>query len=272
MQTKFFSLVSVLSLSCFCGLASSAANKAGLYDVPKSHWAHDAVKTVVDDYQFMQGDPNGNFGGSRALSRYEFAKTMTKVVEHYNTAIEANKQDTENLLSVMELFQNEMKSVDERMTELGGQIDSQNATVAELNELILGLAEEINSIDPDSGKTKIEGLEERVALAEQKIDSIKNRGLIVDTLIKGTANDIKKLGKATANAGRSLSRRKNKPGEQVQTSTLENETIEITTPSKDTKGENLTESTVYQSIDNIIQTNVPAQEKSIAFSEDSGTL
>jgi hypothetical protein len=263
-------VVFTVALCFYLGSASLAATNKNLCDVPKTHWARDAVKTVVDDYQFMQGDPNGNFGGSRALSRYEFAKTISKVVEYYNTALETNKQDNENLLSVMELFQNEMKSVDDRMTQLNNHIDSQNATVAELNELVLGLAEEINSIDPDSGKTKIAEMEERIALAEEKIASLKNRGLIVGTLIKGTANDIRKLGKATAHASQSIGRRLNRPGQQIETSTLENESVEPLPPSpatEDSKDENLTEGTIYQSIDNIIKSEVYGPDKSIALGE-----
>ncbi len=183
-------------------LASNAAAK-GYKDVPNGHWAKNSVVKVVDEYQFMSGDPNGNFGGSRALSRYEFAKTLSNMVEYYNREIETDRKDLENVVGVLELFQTEMKKMEDKVAQANEQVESQNKTIAELNELVITVADELNGIgDNTSTQEELSAIKQRVALAEENIDKLGDKGLIVDTLIKGVGNDAKHLGHAVANVTR----------------------------------------------------------------------
>jgi|GEM_PF-4914243 len=173
---------------------------ASLRDVPQSHWARDSVKTLVEDYGFMQGDPNGNFGGSRALSRYEFAKTMTNMLDYLKKQMEADHKDLEGLVSVMEMFQTEIKSLETKLASANSEVAKQNATVSELNEIVVALGDEYNTLKAGSGQVSEdstapapESFEFRLAQVEQKVDSLKNRGLFVDTLLRGTLNDVRNV-------------------------------------------------------------------------------
>ncbi|MDA0772221.1 MAG: S-layer homology domain-containing protein [Cyanobacteria bacterium] len=229
MTNKRFGLV-ICALSFIwanLALKVEAASK-GYYDVPKSHWASGAVKELVDDYQFMSGDPNGNFGGTRALSRYEFAKTISKMTDYYNQEIESDRKDLENIVGVMELFQSELKNLQGKAAQANSEVESQNATIAELNELVITVAEELANIDAEPGK--MDEINQRIALAESKIHKLDNKGLLVGTLVKGVFNDVKSIGRGvnhvTSSARSSRLRRKKRLQAQSQATTLEDELVE----------------------------------------------
>ncbi len=184
----------------FLTLPASAATK--LKDVPKTHWAYESVQTVVDQ-GFMAGDPSGRFAGNRPLTRYEFAKAMSKMAEHYNAEIDQNKKDLEGTVSVMEVFQNELKTLEGKTTSLNDQLKSQDEIVDELNELVVALGDEYakigygNASQSGINSEAKKNFEDRLAYMETEVNRLKNKGLVIDTLVKGTVNDFKKLGKAT---------------------------------------------------------------------------
>ena len=228
-------------------LANAATVTKGYKDVPKTHWAKDSVVKMVDEYQFMAGDPSGNFAGGRALTRYEFAKTMANMVEYYNHEIETDRKDLENVVGVLELFQIEMRKMETKVSQAEEQVQSQNATIAELNELIVTIGDELNGVG-ESGTTQEEllSLKTRVAAAELDIDKLSDKGFMVDTLIKGVGNDAKHLGHAVASVTRKMS--PNREAQPKETITTETTNIETTT----------TESSSSSSVD--AELTAPAQE------------
>jgi hypothetical protein len=50
-------------------------------DVPFDHWAYDAVQTLVDKGVII-GYPDGLFHGNRAMTRYEFAIAISRLIDH----------------------------------------------------------------------------------------------------------------------------------------------------------------------------------------------
>ena len=183
----------LITLSILTGF--SAANAAPLRDVPSGHWASTAVKQMVNDYGFMQGSPNGYFGGNKALTRYEFAKTMSRMVEYYNAEIDSDRKDIENMVSIMELFQNELKVLENKLNTVSNEVQEQNKIIGEINELTVAIGEEYQSDNPSEVD---EMLNAKITNLEYNVGKLQNKGLFIDTLVKGTYNDIKKLGKATA--------------------------------------------------------------------------
>ena len=192
-----------------------AVSAAAVRDVPSSHWAKGDVDKLVNDYGFMQGDPNGYFGGNRPLTRYEFAKTISRLVEYYNGEIDSDRKDIENMVSIMELFQNEIKSLEDKLNTVSQGVQEQNQTISEINELAITIGEEFQKQSGDGGlQEQNQILVEKIGMLETDIDKLQNKGLFIDTLVKGTFNDIKKLGRATA---RVVSRsRKNVGGPQIR--------------------------------------------------------
>ncbi len=51
-------------------------------DVPRDHWAYDAVKKLVEA-GIIVGYPDGLFHGDRAMTRYEFAMALSRLLDYY---------------------------------------------------------------------------------------------------------------------------------------------------------------------------------------------
>jgi hypothetical protein len=186
-------------LAIFCLVLCLNTSSAAVRDVPNSHWAKNDVDKLVNDYGFMQGDPNGYFGGNKSLTRYEFAKTMSRMIEYYNGELDADRKDIENMVSIMELFQKELKVLEDKVSTVSSNLDEQKQIVNEINEIAITLGEEYEAqsqIEPND--TEKEALRAKLNVLENDLDKLQNKGLFVDTLVKGTYNDIKKLGSATS--------------------------------------------------------------------------
>jgi hypothetical protein len=51
-----------------------------LKDVPPTHWAYNAIQTLVEKYEVLEGFPDNTFRGNRTLTRYEVAAALAKVM------------------------------------------------------------------------------------------------------------------------------------------------------------------------------------------------
>jgi len=69
-------LVFVLALAALPALAQSNPAET----VPFDHWAYDAVQQLVD-YGIIIGYPDGTFRGARAMTRYEFAVAISRMLD-----------------------------------------------------------------------------------------------------------------------------------------------------------------------------------------------
>jgi archaellum component FlaC len=194
---------SILILTIFFLILAETSSALALNDVPKGHWAKDSVDQIVNQYGLMQGDPNGNFGGTRALTRYEFAKTISRMIEYVNQELDSDRKDLENIVAIMELFQNELKVLEVKMNNIQDEVKAQNQTIREVNELAILIGDEfssfVESMGGDSGSAG-EVWDARLTNLEFHVNKLDNKGLFIDTLVKGTVNDVKKLGNATARA------------------------------------------------------------------------
>ena len=74
-KTAYLLIVAVLLLGApICVFAQGPFN-----DVPTDHWAYDAVNKLQKD-GIVIGYPDGTFGGKRAMSRYEFATAIARIL------------------------------------------------------------------------------------------------------------------------------------------------------------------------------------------------
>src|SRR5580704_4255239 len=71
--------------------ATPAATAAPFQDVPADHWAYDAVNTL-QKAGIVIGYPDGTYGGRRAMTRYEFAVAIARLLPLIN-ANAASKSD-----------------------------------------------------------------------------------------------------------------------------------------------------------------------------------
>jgi hypothetical protein len=65
----------------------SAHAQAPFADVPRDHWAYDAVNTLAQRGLII-GYPDGTFGGKRAMTRYEFAVVIARMIPQLEQTIQ----------------------------------------------------------------------------------------------------------------------------------------------------------------------------------------
>jgi hypothetical protein len=68
--------------------AAQAQGRGPFADVPNNHWAYDAV-TQLAQRGIFTGYPDGTFSGKRALTRYEFAVALQRMLQEVNRQIAA---------------------------------------------------------------------------------------------------------------------------------------------------------------------------------------
>lgn len=76
----------------FMGIATVAIVGVAAYaqapfaDVPKDHWSYEAVNTLAQR-GIVIGYPDGTFGGKRAMTRYEFATAIARMIPQFEQSI-----------------------------------------------------------------------------------------------------------------------------------------------------------------------------------------
>lgn len=84
------SLAIILTILLTMALTCSAYAATGSFsDVPANHWAYSAVNKLVK--AGMVDGYNGMFQGDRAITRYEMAIVVSKLLERYDSANDADK-------------------------------------------------------------------------------------------------------------------------------------------------------------------------------------
>jgi hypothetical protein len=58
--------------------------------VPFDHWAYDAVKQLCEKGVII-GYPDGSFKGDRAMTRYEFAMAISRLIENVGKLVPTGK-------------------------------------------------------------------------------------------------------------------------------------------------------------------------------------
>jgi hypothetical protein len=79
--TKARTMFIILSLAMNSELiAPTHAQETTRYqypDVPRGHWASEAINHLDNDGGWVEGYPNGNYGGDKVMKRYEFARVIS---------------------------------------------------------------------------------------------------------------------------------------------------------------------------------------------------
>jgi len=113
-------LVVVLALVLaivFAGTAFAATNP--FVDVPKGHWAYDAVSRLAQDGVIM-GDSATVFNGGKVVTRYEMAKVVANAVSKMD---KANAEDQALIEKLSKEFAEELANLNVRVTKLEQKAD-----------------------------------------------------------------------------------------------------------------------------------------------------
>src|SRR5215210_2535655 len=84
---KLALLAGVALALCLGRPAVAAPGQGPFADVPTDHWAYDAVNELAQ-HGIVNGYPDSTFGGKRALTRYEFAVALQRMLQEVQRRID----------------------------------------------------------------------------------------------------------------------------------------------------------------------------------------
>ncbi|MGE5593857.1 MAG: S-layer homology domain-containing protein [Betaproteobacteria bacterium] len=117
----------------------SGAMAAEIKDVPKDHWAYQAVKTLVDKgYLALYGD--GTFQGGKPVDRYTLAVVIAKILNEIESGkVGATPEDVELLRKLSVEFRQELVQVANELDVFKKSLDEQGRAQAVMKEDIARL-------------------------------------------------------------------------------------------------------------------------------------
>lgn len=104
-------------------------NVNDLEDVSPTHWAYEALRSLVEKYQCISGSSDNLFNGNRAITRYEFAGALNSCLLKLDRSINsANAQlpSQEDLAVIQRLqseFDAELQDLNIRISDIEQQVD-----------------------------------------------------------------------------------------------------------------------------------------------------
>ena len=134
--------------------SAHAQDRAEFSDVPTTHWAYPALNKLAAAGILEGYPPTGNYIGQRAMTRYEFAVAIARILDRFPTAAEPfNPAEINAAISALN-------------TRIDG-LRQPDITKAEVNDLIAALRREFAD--------ELARLGARVNVLETRLDAVENR-------------------------------------------------------------------------------------------------
>lgn len=148
--------------------AAPAFAQGPFNDVPTDHWAYDAVNKLQKD-GIVIGYPDGTFGGKRAMSRYEFATAIARILPLLtpNMGDYATKSELQNAIAGIKIP--EMPDLSKFATK--ADVDAIKKLVDEFRDEIAALG-----VDVDALKRDVAALCARVDAIEAEMKRVRIAG------------------------------------------------------------------------------------------------
>src|SRR5690606_12301681 len=135
-------------------LVSGAFAQSSFPDIPANHWAGDAVDRIAD-LGIVIGFPDGTFRGNEAITRYQAALVVSRLLDVLNENLEAaqalSRADIESLRNAVQELASDLAAQAVRLSSaesaIAGLSDGAAATAARLDELEARLSD-AGGVDP----------------------------------------------------------------------------------------------------------------------------
>jgi hypothetical protein len=165
---KILALCATVALFSGAAIVSTAevahAQASGPFaDVPTDHWAYNAVDQL-QKAGIVIGYPDGTYGGKRAMTRYEFATAIARLLpllQPPDLSDYAKKEDLAALQSDLE----------SKLEANQAALDALKALVTEFQAELQQLGQDVAAI-----KARLDALEQRVAVVEAEQRRVKING------------------------------------------------------------------------------------------------
>lgn len=173
---RFLPLVGILTLMVL-GRPSAAQS---FVDVPKGHWAYAAVEELAEK-GYLTGYPDAAMHGKKALTRYEFALTVSRLVSDLNS--EAKNGDSQSQMASLE---NRVRNL-ENNPAANPITGIQKSDLDTINKLVDEFKDELSTmgVDLDSLKQEIQDISHRMDLIENQVSHIPEISVTASYIMRG---------------------------------------------------------------------------------------
>src|SRR5690242_4620957 len=163
-------------------VARPALAQGPFADVPTDHWAYDAVNELAKQ-GIMNGYPDSTFGGKRALTRYEFAMAIQRMLQEVQRRIDAavagrpmpppatggitqeqldqalqgyaKKEDVDRLRSDVDQLRRLATEFQDTLAALGTDVDQLKRDMAALRDRLTALENEVHRMPKITGNAML---------------------------------------------------------------------------------------------------------------------
>jgi len=157
-----------MNIVAICSAAASilSAQAGAPADVPRNHWAFEAVDTLFKA-GILHGYPDGTFKGNRMVSRYELAGTLATVNGQFDARIKA-------LQGQLDALKAQKVSTDAEAAQLLEKAKALKADIEEIRlqrEAVVGLTGTMASL-----REQLQKIRESLAETHEKVKSVDTKG------------------------------------------------------------------------------------------------
>jgi FtsZ-binding cell division protein ZapB len=147
-------------------MAQTPAASGPFADVPADHWAYQSVDTL-QKAGIVIGYPDGTYGGHRAMTRYEFAVAIARLLPLLNP-----KVDTSNFATKDDLA-SARQDLEQKLQANSDAIDALKKLVDEFTPELQKLGQDVAAVN-----SRLDALEARVAAVEEEQRRVKFTGAL----------------------------------------------------------------------------------------------
>jgi polyhydroxyalkanoate synthesis regulator phasin len=168
MMKKLAVLASVVAA---IAVARPALAQGPFADVPTDHWAYDAVNELAKQ-GIVNGYPDSTFGGKRALTRYEFAMAIQRMLQEVQRRIDAKggtaqpaPTDLSNYYTKTEIDE-KLRNVPtrEEVDRLRSDVDQLRRLATEFQDTLAALGTDVDQLKRD-----LAALRDRLTALENEV-------------------------------------------------------------------------------------------------------
>lgn len=165
------------------GVANAQGKANGPFaDVPTDHWAYQSVEKLRDA-GIVIGYPDGTYGGRRAMTRYEFATAIARLLQAIPPATDLSNYVTKDDLktaigSIDTSALAKQSDLDALRAEVTHRLSDDEQAIAALRDLVNQFAPELKQLGVDvaAANARIDALDKRVTALEEEVRRVKITG------------------------------------------------------------------------------------------------
>jgi FtsZ-binding cell division protein ZapB len=136
-------------------IPANAAASGPFADVPADHWAYQSVDTL-QKAGIVIGYPDGTYGGKRAMTRYEFAVAIARLLPLLNSNGNTNGATKDDLAALRQ-------DLEQKLQANSDAIDALTKLVDEFQPELQRLGQDVAAV-----KARLDALDARVAAVEEE--------------------------------------------------------------------------------------------------------